>query len=254
MNTTNCENYPIFLDCEASSLDKKSFPIEIAWNNADGIIESYLINIYRYPDGYDDWSREAQSLHGITKQYLGEKGHEPQFVVDRMEKKLKGKELLTDAPKFDGFWVRRLYESVNKECELQFGNAVGLFHDLEPFNYIYESQARKLSGHAHRAANDVEYLLIKYRLCAGWMMNVKIYIRDGISYIQNCDLTDEEQELFGLFNFAAACPYFPDEGRLSYSCDYERYLERKKSYVKKYNSINEFRAALKKHYGYIPYA
>lgn len=85
-------------------------------------------------------------------------------------------------------------------------------------------------------------------------MSVKIHMRDEISYIKNIDLTDEDKELFGLFNFAGACPYFPNEGRLSYFCDYERYLERKKSYIRKYNSINEFRAALKKHCGYIPYA
>ena len=160
-------SYPIFLDCEASSLADNSYPIEVAWNNEDGSIESYLINIYRYPSDYDDWNRHAQSLHGITKQYLSEKGKEPQFVVDRMEEKLRGKKLLTDAPDWDGFWVKRLYESVNQKCELEFGNAIGLFHYLEPYNYIYESQARQLSGHAHRAGNDVEYLLIMYRLCAG---------------------------------------------------------------------------------------
>jgi len=165
MNTTNCENYPIFLDCEASSLDKKSFPIEVAWNNADGTIESYLINIYRYPDGYDDWNREAQSLHGITKQYLSEKGEEPEYVVEQMEKKLRGKKILTDAPDWDGFWVRRLYESVNIKCELDFYNAIWFFNFLEPYHYIYRSQARKIAGHAHRAANDVKYLHEMYRLC-----------------------------------------------------------------------------------------
>ena len=165
MNTPNCENYPIFLDCEASSLDKKSFPIEVAWNNVDGTVESYLVNIYRYPDSYDDWSREAQSLHGITKQYLSEKGKEPEFIVEQMEKKLRGKRLLTDAPDWDGFWVRRLYESVNKKCDLEFGDAVELFHDLEPYHYIYHSQARKSAGHAHRAASDVKYLVEIYILC-----------------------------------------------------------------------------------------
>ncbi len=131
----------------------------------DGSIESYLINIYRYPDSYDDWSKDAQSLHGITKQYLSEKGKEPEFVVEQMEKKLKGKKILTDAPDWDGFWVGRLYESVNVGCELEFVNAVELFHDLESYHYIYRSQARKIAGHAHRAGSDVKYLLEMYRLC-----------------------------------------------------------------------------------------
>jgi len=85
-------------------------------------------------------------------------------------------------------------------------------------------------------------------------MSVKTHKRDGISYIQNSDLTVEDQELFSLFNLAAACPCFPGEGGLSYSHDYERYLERKKSYINKYNSIIEFRSALEKYSGYVPYA
>ena len=161
------ETYPIFLDCEASSLSTNSYPIEVGWNNSDGTIESYLINIYRYPEGYDDWSREAQLLHGLSKQYLSEKGKEPQFVVDQMEQRLNGKVLLTDAPDWDAFWIRRLYEYVNKECSFEFGNAIELFNKIEPYNYIYKSQARKLSGHAHRAENDVKYLVSMYRLCAG---------------------------------------------------------------------------------------
>jgi len=157
--------FPIFIDCEASSLSKDSYPIEIAWSSVDGIIESHLINIYQYPNGYDDWNKEAQALHGITKQYLSEKGKEPLFIVERIEKQLKGKQLFTDAPDWDAFWVQRLYDSVNKKCELKFRNAVELFYDLEPFNYIYTSHARREAGHAHRAANDVRYLLEMYLLC-----------------------------------------------------------------------------------------
>lgn len=170
------ENYPLFLDCEASSLSPDSFPIEIAWNNSEGMIESYLINIFRYPNEYDDWSKDAQSLHGITKQYLAEKGKEPQFVVDQMEQRLNGKVLLTDAPDWDSFWIRRLYESVNKECSFEFGNAIDLFNKIEPYNHIYKSQARKLAGHKHRAASDVKYLVSLYHLCTGARNNKHIAI------------------------------------------------------------------------------
>lgn len=165
MNTTNCDSYPTFLDCEASSLNEKSFPIEIAWNNADGTIESYLINIYRYPNGFDGWNRESQSIHGITKQYLSQKGEEPEFVVKKMEKKLRGKKILTDEPERDELWIRRLYESVNIKCELDFYHANWFFNFLDPNHHTYLSKARKVIGYAHCAVNDVKYLHDKYRLC-----------------------------------------------------------------------------------------
>ena len=37
---------PRFLDIEASSLSNTSYPIEIAWSDGQGNIESYLINPY----------------------------------------------------------------------------------------------------------------------------------------------------------------------------------------------------------------
>jgi len=43
--------YPKFIDFEASGLSDESYPIEVAWNNVDGTVESYLINT----DCVTDW-------------------------------------------------------------------------------------------------------------------------------------------------------------------------------------------------------
>lgn len=85
-------------------------------------------------------------------------------------------------------------------------------------------------------------------------MTVKIHKRDGISCVRNSELTEEDQKLFGLFNLAAACPHFPEEGRQSYANDYERYLEHKEFYIKRYKGTDEFRVALQSYSGYVPYA
>jgi len=85
-------------------------------------------------------------------------------------------------------------------------------------------------------------------------MKIKVHKDNDASYIRNSDLTEEDQELFGIFNLGATCPYLPGEGHLSYAHDYERYLDRKESYIKRYEGLNEFRAALKKYCGYVPYA
>jgi hypothetical protein len=51
----------VFLDFEASSLNKKSFPIEVAWVFQDGRSRSYLI---RPAPEWIDWSDEAEEVHG----------------------------------------------------------------------------------------------------------------------------------------------------------------------------------------------
>lgn len=86
------------------------------------------------------------------------------------------------------------------------------------------------------------------------MNRVKIYVRDWISFVRKSEMSDEDKELFPLFNMLAACPYFPDEGRTTfYSGDFERYLARKESYVKKYGGVSEFKKELNLYYGYVPY-
>lgn len=57
---------PYFLDCEASSLSHKSYPIEIAWSDQQGNIESHLINTNKYPEDYTDWESEAEKTHGLS--------------------------------------------------------------------------------------------------------------------------------------------------------------------------------------------
>jgi len=41
---------------------------------------------------------------------------------------------------------------------------------------------------------------------------------------------------------------------LAYPINYERYFAYKESYLRVYKGLAEFRAALHKHYGYLPYA
>ena len=87
------------------------------------------------------------------------------------------------------------------------------------------------------------------------MKKVTIHVRDGISFVRKDEMSDEDKELFSLFNMLAACPGFPDEESFTfYASDYERYLARKESYVKKYGGTCEFRKNLKEYYGFLPYA
>jgi len=65
---------PRFLDIEASSLSNISYPIEIAWFDGQGNIESYLIS--PNPIGeWTDWDYYAQhEIHGISRAMCSEKG------------------------------------------------------------------------------------------------------------------------------------------------------------------------------------
>jgi len=95
----------VFLDFEASSLGKKSFPIEVAWVFEDGQSKSMLIK--PLPE-WSDWSAEAEGLHGISRDRLAEEGLSPETVAQQMLAALSGHELFASAPSWDGKWLSTL--------------------------------------------------------------------------------------------------------------------------------------------------
>lgn len=92
----------IFLDFEASSLSKRSYPIEVAWVFEDGRSESHLI---RPAPGWDDWDDAAEAIHRITRDELEADGDDHAEVAHRMVAELSGHDLLASAPSWDGKWL-----------------------------------------------------------------------------------------------------------------------------------------------------
>ncbi len=95
----------VFLDFEASSLAKRSFPIEVGWVFEDGRSEAHLI---RPAPGWDDWDADAERIHGISRPSLDEKGAPFDDVARRMVEVLAGHDLLGSAPSWDGKWLSAL--------------------------------------------------------------------------------------------------------------------------------------------------
>lgn len=92
----------VFLDFEASSLAKRSYPIEVAWIFEDGRSESYLI---RPASGWEDWDIEAEAIHHIPRALLEAEGVPHDVVAARMIAELSGHDLLASAPSWDGKWL-----------------------------------------------------------------------------------------------------------------------------------------------------
>jgi hypothetical protein len=92
----------VFLDFEASSLAKKSFPIEVAWLFEDGRSQSYLI---RPAADWTDWSSEAEAIHGISRHLLLAEGVAVEAVAAEMIETLTGHDLYASSPSWDGKWL-----------------------------------------------------------------------------------------------------------------------------------------------------
>lgn len=103
------ETLPCIVDFEASSLNRDSYPIQVAWSTEDGFIESYLINV-SLVRGWTDWDEISEDVHGISREELVRKGKDPRWVCQRMNAALPGKVLHTDAIEADSHWLKALFD------------------------------------------------------------------------------------------------------------------------------------------------
>lgn len=92
----------VFLDFEASSLSKKSVPIEIAWVFEDGRSHSALI---RPAADWEDWAADAEAIHGISRELLASEGVPVEQIAREMVEVLTGHDLYASAPSWDGKWL-----------------------------------------------------------------------------------------------------------------------------------------------------
>lgn len=103
-----------FLDFEASSLMKGSFPVEVAWVDEDGQAESHLIRPapewLTLDDGRPEWSPESERLHGIPFADLLADGVDHGRVARRAEEVLGRLQAMafSDNPRSDGHWLDML--------------------------------------------------------------------------------------------------------------------------------------------------
>ena len=169
---------PIFLDCEASSLTEVSYPVEIGWGSDLKSIKSCLINPSLYPESYTDWNEKSEKIHGLSRQFLRENGESPESVACQLNDSLNGEVVYSDS-NFDKFWCDRMFYAAKIKREFEIKDIKELLINYLPEDYWHPSslssalnyrklcdKARKSCGLvAHRAGNDVAYLIELYRLC-----------------------------------------------------------------------------------------
>jgi hypothetical protein len=92
----------VFLDFEASSLAKDSYPIEVAWVFEDGREESFLIKPLPI---WTDWDERAAAIHGILRAELEDLGMPVEQVGRHLLDVLSGHEVFASSPSWDGKWL-----------------------------------------------------------------------------------------------------------------------------------------------------
>jgi len=157
----------VFLDFEASSLGKHSYPIEVGWVFENGNTDDFLI---RPAPDWTDWDEMAEHVHGISRDRLEQEGLAHENACDRLVRALSGHALYASAPSWDGHWLSMLLRAGGQprhllrlaDTEDVFVAAVreGLGPAVEPqtiIDIVEQARAVVESGPvAHRALEDAQ--------------------------------------------------------------------------------------------------
>jgi hypothetical protein len=95
----------VFIDFEASSLGKTSYPIEAGWVFEDGRSENMLI---RPPPEWTDWDPRSEAIHGISRARLLAEGMPVEAAAHRLLSELGDHLVYASAPSWDGKWLSQL--------------------------------------------------------------------------------------------------------------------------------------------------
>ncbi|WP_203310264.1 transcriptional regulator [Sphingomonas beigongshangi] len=172
----------VFIDFEASSLGKTSYPIEVAWVFEEGREQSYLI---RPPERWTDWDPAAEAVHGIARATIERDGTPHDVVARRMVEALSGHDLFASAPSWDGKWLSALLRAaklprhalrLRDTDEAQRDGAAEILAPVVPreaLGSVVEEVVRSATPDgdpeppAHRALADARAELAAYRrVCA----------------------------------------------------------------------------------------
>lgn len=159
-----------FLDFEASSLAKESYPIEVglvALDIAPGhaeIVDTYQSLIAREPE-WTDWSEQAEGLHGISRDDLI--GRTAACDVARVVNELlAGQTVLSDSVHYDNMWAEALNKTISADLSFKIsslnlsaqGFAAQSGLTIPEIFAWYMEFATALEGRsAHRALADAEF-------------------------------------------------------------------------------------------------
>ena len=144
---------PVIIDVEASGFGVGSYPIEIGVVLSDRTTHCYLIK----PEPvWVHWDVKAESLHGISRELLMEKGQPIREVAECLNRILRGQTVYSDAWSYDSSWIGKLYD----EAELMQGFKVETLRRIltdQQLSAWEPTRARveeELALQRHRASSD----------------------------------------------------------------------------------------------------
>lgn len=150
MKTPHC---PCIIDIEASGFGAHSYPIEIGVVKADG---SRYCSLIAPQEDWVHWSDQAESVHGISRAFIIEKGKPAKQVCQELNRFLGSISAYSDAWVHDSPWLNRLFWAgrSNPEFHLSPIELITTEDQLMIWDDTKQDLTHQLKIHRHRASAD----------------------------------------------------------------------------------------------------
>jgi hypothetical protein len=172
MNTTVLQFQRFaFLDFEASSLHRDSWPIEVglSWIDDSHEIQTFESLIRPAPHWSEEaWSQASALVHNIPRSALESAPH-VDGVAEGLLKALGGRIALSDAPPFEQHWLDQLLGAagVTTHVQIEDFDAITLAaFSPRALDFLYERLERVVAP--HRAGPD------SARFAKGWLAGMRV--------------------------------------------------------------------------------
>ncbi len=144
---------PTIIDIEASGFGAASYPIEVGVINDAGERFCCLIK----PQGdWTHWDDKAESLHGISRQLLEEKGESVESVCHQLNQFLQGQVVYSDGWVVDDTWLIKLFHAAGVLMQFQVSSLEMILNEqqMSLWHVTKDNLFREMQEQRHRASSD----------------------------------------------------------------------------------------------------
>ena len=145
------------LDIEASGFGCGSYPIEFGFVLANG--ESHCMLVRPEPD-WQHWDKQAEALHGISRQTLLGYGKPIIYVANCLNRYLSQEKVYCDAWGNDSSWLALLFDAAGIKQLFKLESIHALLSESQQASWHETKQQieLQLSIKRHRASSDARLI------------------------------------------------------------------------------------------------
>jgi hypothetical protein len=144
---------PNIIDVEASGFGSLSYPIEVGVINQAG---KRFCSLIKPQVDWTHWDTKAESLHGISRQLLQEKGLPVQHVCQQLNQFVAGQIVYSDGWVVDDTWLIKLFDAAKVTMQFHVSSLEMILNEaqMSQWHSTKDKLFLQMQEQRHRASSD----------------------------------------------------------------------------------------------------